>query len=160
MLKNNKKPVLYISIFIFISVALIGCQSSSAPSKQQISSGERPLNVIRSQDGIQNLRLKIIEINGQKAKFFQQEPYIELKPNQKLLSGNTGCNLLFGKYSLNTQLSRIDLDARAGYQRCDDALAQEAELISILNEIQSYKLVGNRIQFLNVRGQTVLVTQK
>lgn len=160
MFKNRKKNFFLVSMSAFFMTCLMGCQSNTPSSKSQISSAEHPLHVIRGQDGIQNVRLKMIEINGEKAKFFQQEPYFELQPNQRLLLGNTGCNPLFGTYRLDTQLSKIDFDARAGYQYCSDALAQEAELISILNDIQSYKFVKNQIQFLNVHGQTVLITQK
>ncbi len=160
MPKNKKMHFFFVSMMTCSILSLWGCQSSSKPSKVQYSTAERPLQVIRSRDGIQNIRLKIIEINGQKAKFFQQEPYLELRASHKLLSGHTGCNPVFGKYTLNTQLLKIDFDARTGHQRCDGALPQEAELIQILNEIQAYKMLGNRIQFLNARGQILLTTQK
>lgn len=139
---------------------LTACQSNSAPKSNKVTSNERPLNVIRSHDGVQNLRWKILEIEGQKAQFIQQYPYIEMNATQQRVNGNTGCNPLFGKYQLNTQTMKIDLDVKAGHRSCHGALAQEAELMTALNEIQAYKLVGNRIQFYNSRGQMIMVGQK
>lgn len=158
---NKKIPTIFMaSICCLNALFLTACQSNSAPKNTKVTSNERPLNVIRSHDGVQNLRWKILEIEGQKAQFIQQDPYIEMNANQQRVNGNTGCNALFGKYQLNTQTMKMDLDVKAGHQSCHGALAQEAELMTALNDIQSYKLVGNRIQFYNAGGQLILVGQK
>ena len=160
MMNKKISTIILLILCSLNTLFLTACQSNSAPKNVKATSNERPLNVIRSHDGVQNLRWKILEIEGRKLRFFQQEPYIQFNANLLRVEGSTGCNVLFGKYRLNTQTTKIDLDVKAGYQSCNDALAQEAELMTALNEIQSYKLVGNRIQFYNDRGQMILVGQK
>ncbi|ANF81103.1 hypothetical protein A3K93_02085 [Acinetobacter sp. NCu2D-2] len=159
MLKSIIIPKILITASYLFALVLVGCQSSTS-QKTTINSKERPLHVTRSPDGLQNIRWKILEIDGQKAKFFQQDPYLELNANLKRVNGHTGCNPIFGKYQLNTHTGIIDIDVKAGHQSCDQALAQEASLMNALNEVKRYKIVGNRLQIMNTTGQIVLVMQK
>ena len=142
---------------LFFSLWLLGlmaCQSQT-PVKNT-TSAERPLKVIRSQDGIQNIQWKITQISSKPAKFFHQQPTLQLNSNIKRLQGNTGCNLLFGEYQLNTQNQSLDIMAKASHESCDGALAQEAELMDALIAVKRYQLEGQRLRLLNDKGQTLI----
>ena len=91
---------------------------------------------------------------------FAQTPFIQLDANVQRLNGHTGCNPLFGKYDLNTQSMRLKFDVRSGHQSCDNALAQEANLLDALGHAQRYQLVGNRMHVFDARGQLILMLQK
>ena len=142
---------------LFFSLGLLGlmaCQSQTAV--KNTTSSERPLQVIRSQDGIQNLQWQITQISSKPAKFFQQQPMLQLNSNIKRLQGNTGCNSLFGEYQIDTQNQTLTITANASHQSCDGALAQEAELMDALIAVKRYQLEGQRLRLLNDKGQTLI----
>ena len=76
------------------------------------------------------------------------------------VQGNTGCNMIYGRYTYNFALQQLDLDVRAGHQSCDGALAQEAELMDVLQRVKRFKLQGNQILLLDQSGQILVQAQK
>ena len=140
-------------LFTFFVTGLAACQSK-APVKN--SSAERPLQVIRSTDAIQNVQWKMTHIGTKPAKFFHQQPMLQFNSNIKRLQGSTGCNSLFGEYQLNTQTQTLEIIAKASHQSCDGALAQEAELMDALIAVKRYQLEGQRLRLLNDKGQTLI----
>lgn len=152
-------------LFIVISLVLVGCQSAPPPVKKtQVRSTPRvytpavPKRV--SRDGIQDLDWQITAINGRKAMFFTQWPTLSLNSAVKTVSGHTGCNTIFGRYTFDLTQQKLDMQVNAGHSSCDGALAQEAELVDALQRIQRFQVVGNTIYLLDERGQRLIQAQK
>ena len=156
-MENKNKILILTGLLAFLCSA---CQPQSTVKPNIVSTPERPLQVLKSSDGVQNIAWKIVEIAGQKAQFFHHEPMLLLNANNQMLQGNTGCNLLSGRYHINTQNSQLSFEARAGHQSCSEALAQEANLMNVLAQTQAFRLQGNRLQLLNAQQQVILQAQK
>ncbi len=113
-----------------------------------------------SADGIQDIDWQITQISGHKAKFFNQWPILSLNSAVKTVSGHTGCNAVFGRYTFNFSQQKLDMQVNAGHSSCDGALAQEAELVDALQRIQRFQLVGNTLYLLDQSGQRLIQAQK
>ena len=145
----------------------MACQSSptqkvttKSQGKSYGNSVEQPLKVIRMNDGIQDIPWTIVQIAGQKAKFFHHQPYLQFSSQFRQIQGNTGCNNISGTYVIDTLKHSIDLNARAGYFSCDSALAQEAELSDALQAATQFQIKGKHMTMQNSRGQNVLVLER
>lgn len=158
----QKKQNLFHPFFIIaVAITVLSACQSPAPHKTSSSSSvERPLNVIRTSDGVQNIAWKIKTIEGKPAKYFFQQPGLQFNSQTKTLQGNTGCNVLFGSYQLSTQKQQLEITAKAGHQSCDNALAQEADLMQTLAAVQRYQLSGNTLNLLNNQNKIVMVLQR
>jgi heat shock protein HslJ len=143
-------------LILCMSSLLVACQSTNTAKKTP----ERPLNVIKTSDRIQNIAWKIRSIDGKPAQFFFQQPNLQFNAHSQRLQGNTGCNALFGEYRLNTQTQVLTIWARADYQSCDHALPQEAYLMQSLGEVKRYQLVTNTLHLLDQQGKSVVVLQR
>ncbi len=108
--------------FLISCLGLMACQSSptqkvttkSQGKSQEKSHGnsvEQPLKVIRVNDGIQDIPWTIVQIAGQKAKFFHHQPYLQFSSQFRQIQGNTGCNNISGTYVIDTLKHSIDLNA-------------------------------------------------
>ncbi|WP_180058166.1 META domain-containing protein [Acinetobacter sp. YH12227] len=163
--KNKLKPfkiTLYCALFSTLFV-MAGCQSdpkATVTHKSSSSAAERPLQVKKINDGVQDVRWEIVQIESSKAKFFHSSPYLQLNSQFRQIQGNTGCNAIVGTYSIDTTKRSIDLNARAGYFSCDSALAQEAELSDALQAVTQFQIHGKRMTMQNSRGQTLLVLER
>ncbi|WP_180089814.1 META domain-containing protein [Acinetobacter sp. YH12219] len=153
--------------FLISCLGLMACQSSptqkvttKSQGKSHGSSVEQPLKVIRVNDGIQDIPWTIVQIAGQKAKFFHHQPYLQFSSQFRQIQGNTGCNNISGTYVIDTLKHSIDLNARAGYFSCDSALAQEAELSDALQAATQFQIQAKQMTMQNSRGQTVLVLER
>lgn len=113
-----------------------------------------------SADGIQDIDWQITQISGHKAKFFTQWPTLSLNSAIKTVSGHTGCNAVFGRYTFDFSQQKLDMQVNAGHLSCDGALAQEAELVDALQRIQRFQLVGNTLYLLDQSGQRLIQAQK
>ena len=149
-----KIPKLYLCLAV-LSVTMVGCQSTPKPK-----GNERPLNVMRSPDGIQNIQWKIVQIIDKPARFFFNQPTLQLNYNIKRVQGNTGCNPLFGDYQINNQTNSLSIVAKAGYQSCDNALPQEADLMGALMDVRRYQIEGRQMKLQNARGKTLVLLQQ
>lgn len=147
--------------FMVVLTALSGCQSSGStkqksgsmkPKNQQ----ERPLNVIRSRDGIQDITWEIKSIQGKPARFYGQMPSLRFNSQNKSIQGHTGCNQIRGHYVLDVSKKTVDLEAKSGYYSCDNALVQEAELADALKSAQTFRLSGQQFSLLDARGRVVI----
>ena len=153
--------------FLISCLGLMACQSSptqkvttKSQGKSHGNSVEQPLKVIRVNDGIQDIPWTIVQIAGQKAKFFHHQPYLQFSSQFRQIQGNTGCNNISGTYVIDTLKHSIDLNARAGYFSCDSALAQEAELSDALQAATQFQIQAKQMTMQNSRGQTVLVLER
>lgn len=168
--QNNLKLLIKYCIwgsFLISCLGLMACQNSPTQTGTIKSHGkslgnsiEQPLKVIRVNDGIQDIPWTIVQIVGQKAKFFHHQPYLQFNSQFRQIQGNTGCNTISGTYVIDTLKHSIDLNARAGYFSCDSALAQEAELSDALQAATQFQIKGKHMTMQNSRGQTVLVLER
>lgn len=146
-----------------LSLILVACASSPPPTK--VSYNPKTLPKLPSQqtssvDGIQDVVWQITLINRTKAKFFYDQPVLKLNSRIKTISGNTGCNPIFGKYQLNLANQRIEFDVKAGHQSCQGALAQEADLMDALQRVERLQFHGNTMDLLDGHGQRLIQLQK
>ena len=152
------------AVILSAAFLLAGCQSAShvasaAPGAKP-ASAERPLQAMRSMDGVQDVRWEITQISGQKAKFFHHQPYLQFGSQFKQLQGNTGCNELAGSYDLDAGQRTVKLNARAGHFSCDGALAQEAVLMDALQDAERFQLKGGQLILQDKSGKDLLQAQK
>lgn len=156
-------------LFLSVVFALVGCQSTTAPIQK--NNGKPALNahhlkqssvqpLRKSIDGVQDVTWQITSVLQKRAKFFNQMPFLTLNSAVQTVQGNTGCNMIYGRYTYNFALQQLDLDVRAGHQSCDGALAQEAELMDVLQRVKRFKLQGNQILLLDQSGQILVQAQK
>ncbi len=149
--------------FLCLGLILVACQSSPPTTQKNTtyrSSQERPLNVIRSSDGLQDIAWQIKQIHGKPARFYGQMPSLKLNSQLGVLQGYTGCNSIHGRYVLQTAQKSLSLEAKAGHYSCDQALAQEAELADALASVRRYQVSGQQLILLDQRGRSVIVAQK
>lgn len=158
-----QSKILKINGFLCVGLILVACQSTQKPTKNTTNaqrSQERPLKVIRSTDGLQDITWNIQQINGQKARFYGQNPSLKLNSQLGVIQGHTGCNEIRGRYVLEPAQKRLTLDAKAGHYSCDQALAQEAELAEALYSVHRYQVNAQQLLLLDERGRTVVIAQK
>ena len=143
-------------------VPLVACQTTSqrSVSSQDLSRQERPLKLSVSQDGLQDITWQITHIAGQAARSYRQMPTLKLHSQGQRLEGHTGCNVMQGRYSLNHSQKSLTLDAKAGHQSCDQALAQEAELAQALARVARYQLSNRQLILLDQAGHSLVVAKK
>lgn len=155
------------SVLVTISLVLAACQSApdqntkKVQTKKTVHHVQSPVVKKRvSADGIQDIDWQITQISGHKAKFFTQWPTLSLNSAIKTVSGHTGCNAVFGRYTFDFSQQKLDMQVNAGHLSCDGALAQEAELVDALQRIQRFQLVGNTLYLLDQSGQRLIQAQK
>ncbi len=143
---------------------LAGCQHAGPaqlPAQARGSqTNEQSWQMHQVQDGIQNIRWELTEIQGEKAKFFHAQPYLELNSGINRIQGNTGCNSLNGSYEINTAQHSLSINVRAGYDSCDAALAQEAMLADALQQVARFQLSGDKLALLDRSGQMLLQARR
>ena len=158
---NYKLPsVLALSLFI------MACQSTPAPQKKPTTTTKtastttqvttRQVPVIQSKDGVQDLRWNIKTIKGKKGLFFNETPYLRLTSNNQRVQAHTGCNPVFGTYQFNLQQKTVHFDVKAGHSSCDNALAQEAELLEAFADVRYFQVNGATMQLLNQQRQVLI----
>lgn len=161
------------SAVVLTATALVACSTpSQQPQKPQVKYQSKPQNraadgtklsptpaplpVIRSQDGFQDLRWTIQEINGRRAQFFTQYPSLLLQSQNQRIFGHTGCNAIFGQYQVNTANQNISFKANAEHLACDNALAQEAELMEALSRISHYQIQGKNMTLFDKSNHVLI----
>lgn len=148
-------------------ILLAACQSQpTANSKKQgitttkATQKVAALPVIQSKDGVQDIRWTLSLIKNKKALFFNQMPNLLLQSNNQRVFGHTGCNTLYGSYQIDAAKQTIRFQTKAGHQACDNALAQEAELLDALARVTTFKLQGQQIYFYDAQRQMLLQAQR
>lgn len=167
-----KNAVTHSVILLAMVAVLSACQSTppvsqqkaqqqKATSRQTTSSTtlevtRRTVPVIKSVDGIQDIQWTITQIQGKKALFFSEMPKVALQSQNRRFIGNTGCNALYGSYEIDVSKQTIEFKASAGHQMCNNALAQEADLMDALARVQYFQLQHKTIRFMD-RNRQVLI---
>ena len=89
--------------------------------------------------------------------FPNKKPTLVLESISKKLTGNTGCNQMFGSFSTQqNQISFTGLGSTKMY--CDGV--KETEYLNLLNTVDSYKLIENQLVFMDKSGKEILKYSK
>lgn len=147
------------------SSILVGCQSQpttatrSKPSAQPLPVITLPTPVMGSaqQPVLVGTTWYIQQIKTKRAEAYTQQPLMKFNERSQV-SGSTGCNTLYGEYSLGVS---GELNVRVGISRsiCAGALAQEADLIDAFDRTRRYELQGKQLLLKDERGQVVMKAQ-
>jgi heat shock protein HslJ len=151
------------AVMFFTAVLLCACQNTVETAgrvTKNISSAEQPLQLMQSMDGVQDIRWELNKIQGEKAQYFHSQPYLLFNPQLKQLQGSTGCNALSGHYEMNVAAHTLSMQARAGYDSCDSALAQEAMLMDVLGQTAAFQIEGRHLTLRSRSGQVLLQATK
>lgn len=108
--------------------------------------------------GLTDLKWELVSINSKNPQPFINQPYLFLQSAAKAVSGSTGCNALTGNYESREPLS-LKIQALAGHMACDDALAQEAEIMDVLGRITRYQLQQNMLYLYDKSGALLMTAR-
>lgn len=117
----------------------------------------REVPVIKSKDGVQDIRWIVTQVKFKKALFFNETPYLVLNSATQRVQAHTGCNPIFGTYQANATVKTLKLDVSAGHASCDNALSQEADLMDAFARTESFQISGKTIQLLD-KSRQILIT--
>lgn len=157
--KKSGFAVIFLSA-ILLSACQNSAQKTATVTKGLAQSAERPLQILRSMDGIQDVRWELTQIQGVKARYFHSQPFLLFNTQTRQMQGNTGCNALSGNYEMNVPQRSVQIQARAGYDSCDQALAQEAVLMDVLGQVERFQLQGNQLILLSRSGQVLMQAKR
>lgn len=116
----------------------------------------RAVPVVRSQDGVQDVRWTIAQVKFKKALFFNQVPFLQLNSAQQRVQAHTGCNPIFGAYKMNFAQKTLSFDVQAAHMSCDHALSQEADLMDALARTNYFNVNGRKLEFLDQNRQVLI----
>ncbi len=144
-------------IAVLGSTLLVGCQRQATVAHRPVMA--QPLPVISSakQTTLVGSTWLIHSIKGKRAQAYSQQPLMTFNDRAQV-SGSTGCNTLFGEYSLGLA---GELSVRVGMSRsnCAGALAQEADLIDAFDRTRRYELKGKTLLLQDEHGQVMMKAQ-
>mgnify|MGYP000974536991 CR=1 FL=1 len=80
-------------------------------------------------------------------------PTLILESISKKLTGNTGCNQMFGSFT--TKQNKISFSEMGATKMFCEGV-KENEYLALLNQVDSYKLNNNQLTFLNKEGKQIL----
>ena len=173
--KSSIKHAPVFSIMTLLMTAFLLTASQSAPQQSKSKSqatkttntgltrleiSRRAVPIIKSKDGVQDIPWTITQVKYKKALYFNQMPNILLQSNSQRLVGSTGCNGLFGTYQINVPNRTLSIDASAGYETCNNALAQEADLMDALKRVEKFEINAQGIRFYDANRQIVIQAEQ
>lgn len=169
-IKLSHSKCVFLAITI-LSSTLLACQSSPPTTLSQQSKAKtgfttievtrRSAPVIKSKDGVQDIPWTITQVKYKKALFFNQMPSLTLQSASQRITGSTGCNSIYGQYNINVSAKTLTLDGNAGHQTCNNALAQEADLMDALKRVSSFELQGkSTIKFYDANRQLLIQAEQ
>ncbi|WP_312100667.1 META domain-containing protein [Acinetobacter venetianus] len=160
----SKKAFFNKTFILSTVVMLAACQSQ--PSKEQKNTLQPKrvtqlpsMQVRKSTDGVQDVDWQITMIQNKRALFFNQYPSFSLNSVSKLVSGHTGCNNLYGRYTYDFAQRKLDFDVMAGHYSCNKALAQEADLMDAIQRVTRFQFDGTNLYLLDAKGQRLIQAQ-
>lgn len=166
-------------VLLSSSLAITACQSTSTQKivTQKISNSTaatarstshqptasttayRPLAVKNAGiPGLTDFRWDLVSINSKNPQPFINRPYLFLQSAAKTISGSTGCNALMGNYQI-AEPQALKIQALAGHMACDDALAQEAEIMDVLGRVTRYQLQQNMLYLYDQNGALLMTAR-
>lgn len=154
-------------MIITSGLAIAACQSTPTNkivSKQPVSSTNssaasavvyKPLVLNQGIAGLTNINWDIVSLNSKNPQVFINRPYLFLQAANQRVAGSTGCNALRGSYE-TPAANNIRFQAFAGHMSCDNALAQEADIMDVLSRTASYQLQQNMLFLYDQQGNILL----
>lgn len=89
--------------------------------------------------------------------FPNKKPVIILEAISKKVTGNTGCNQLFGSFTTqNNQITFSGMGSTKMY--CQDV--KENEYLNMINQVHSYKIINGQLIFMDKDGKELLKYNK
>lgn len=148
---------------LFAAVLLTGCQSSPSSSAQAkgsriVAHPEQPIQTsvpIQQLTPLHSTTWQIIEIKGRVAQIYVARPWLQLSNQTNRIEGSTGCNRLWGDYTLAANQA-IKLRGFNGQQNCAGALVQEANLLDAFDQTVSYKLDAAGLVLIDANQNVLL----
>lgn len=157
---KNCQTIKVLSLVFFVG-GLGGCQNKPIPNKNNKATNTTKTyqalivqNVKKFPILLVNTKWNITKIHQHSALAFNNQPYLYLLQQSNQVMGSTGCNQLTGSYHLKP--SGIEFDTKAGYEYCENALAQEAELMDGLARVRRYQMSQNTLTFYDAQGLIVI----
>ncbi|RZG87145.1 META domain-containing protein [Acinetobacter venetianus] len=161
----SKKAFFNKTFILSTVVMLAACQSQPSKVQKNTLQPKRvtqlpSMQVRKSTDGIQDVDWQITMIQNKRALFFNQYPSFSLNSVSKLVSGHTGCNNLYGRYTYDFVQRKLDFDVMAGHYSCNKALAQEADLMDAIQRVTRFQFDGTNLYLLDAKGQKLIQAQR
>lgn len=161
----SKKAFFNKTFILSTVVMLAACQSQPSKVQKNTLQPKRvtqlpSMQVRKSTDGVQDVDWQITMIQNKRALFFNQYPSFSLNSVSKLVSGHTGCNNLYGRYTYDFAQRKLDFDVMAGHYSCNKALAQEADLMDAIQRVTRFQFVGTNLYLLDAQGQRLIQAQR
>ncbi len=158
-------------LIITSSLAIAACQS--APNNKVVTNKPisavstvttapvvyKPLVVNQGIAGLTDINWDIVSLNSKNPQVFINRPYLFLQAANKRVAGSTGCNSLRGGYEIPAA-NNIRFQAFAGHMSCDNALAQEADIMDVLSRAASYQLQQNMLFLYDQQGNVLLTAKR
>lgn len=89
--------------------------------------------------------------------FPDKKPSLTLEAITKKLTGNTGCNQMFGSFT--TQQNNINFTGLGSTKMYCEGV-KETEYLKALNTVDSYKIMENQLIFMDKSGKEILKYSK
>lgn len=161
----SKKAFFNKTFILSTVVMLAACQSQPSRVQKNTLQPKRvtqlpSIQVRKSTDGVQDVDWQITMIQNKRALFFNQYPSFSLNSVSKLVSGHTGCNNLYGRYTYDFAQRKLDFDVMAGHYSCNKALAQEADLMDAIQRVTRFQFDGTNLYLLDAKGQRLIQAQR
>lgn len=161
----SKKAFFNKTFILSTVVMLAACQSQPSKVQKNTLQPKRvtqlpSMQVRKSTDGVQDVDWQITMIQNKRALFFNQYPSFSLNSVSKLVSGHTGCNNLYGRYTYDFAQRKLDFDVMAGHYSCNKALAQEADLMDAIQRVTRFQFDGTNLYLLDAKGQRLIQAQR
>lgn len=139
MRRTVRSSVLHVSLMLAIAIGIHAQGSKRRPAVP-----------------LERTQWKLIWLGGTKieAGTPQQMPYLQLDPDNHRVSGSGGCNRLMGGYELegtNLRFTQIAMTRMA----CLHAGGMETSFSRALNEVEGWKIVGQKLWLLDADHHVV-----
>ena len=152
------------TLILSCALLLTSCQSQPTQITKNSLHPKRvselpPMQVRKSSDGVQDIEWQIMTVQNRRALFFNQYPSFLLNSVTKTVSGHTGCNAIYGRYTYDFAQQKLDFDVMAGHDSCPKALAQEADLMDLIQRVERFQFDGANLYLLDAKGQRLIQAQ-
>ena len=160
----SMKSFFHKTLILSAVVMVTACQSQPKTVQKTTLQPKRvvqppAMQVRKSSDGVQDIEWQIITVQNRRALFFNQYPSFLLNSVTKTVSGHTGCNAIYGRYTYDFAQQKLDFDVMAGHDSCPKALAQEADLMDLIQRVERFQFDGANLYLLDAKGQRLIQAQ-
>ncbi|XID74277.1 META domain-containing protein [Alkanindiges sp. WGS2144] len=122
-------------------------------------SSYKPLPLKTGIAGLTDTNWDIVSLKSKNPQVFVNRPYLFLQSATQRVWGSTGCNALRGGYETESA-NNIRFQAFAGHMSCDNALAQEADIMDALSRVATYQVQQDMLFLYDQQGQLILTARR